>query len=603
MDEAFDYATLGETSSGGRTLIKADCESEPMLVAAQPGSGGPSTGQRGHVVIVDDDVSYSKILSRALRKEGYLVTRAQDGAAAVAALDGSDFDAALLDVNLPDAHGPDLIALLHGKRPRLQVIVMTGQGSIDMAMQSVRAGAFEFVEKNSVLSGMLRTVEHAVQHRRALDETALYQASQAIFDARHFERLPETLVTIARQVMSADAVSLLLPGADGKLYVAHAYGLAPDVQSSTRITIGEGIAGRVAASGTPVIINGRASDYSEFADAASHTRVKSSIVYPLRRGDRLVGLLTFNRLSSDRPYRSADLDTAAVLASQALLALENLRLSKQSAMNERLAAVGQLSTGIVHEINTPVQYIGDGQYFLREAFEGLLELLAMYERLVEQNRSRLADTPLLAEIAAHAEQIDPDDLRVEVPKTFERTSEGLARVTEIIRSVKTFGRTDRAEKELIDIDRLVDDTLTMSRSEYKYVADVEKQIADVPQVMAHPGEIGQVLLNLVVNAAHAIAEKSRTQPDPARGKIVVRATATPTDVIIEIEDDGPGIPDAIQARVFEPFFTTKDSGKGTGLGLAIARGIVVDKHQGEIRLESKPGLGTKFFVRLPIAAP
>ena len=109
----------------------------------------------------------------------------------------------------------------------------------------------------------------------------------------------------------------------------------------------------------------------------------------------MVGVLTFNRLSGDRPYRSADLDTAAVLASQALLALENLRLSRQSAMNERLAAVGQLSAGIAHEINTPLQYIGDGHYFLRQAFDGLLALLGMYERLVEQSRAQLSDTSLV----------------------------------------------------------------------------------------------------------------------------------------------------------------------------------------------------------------
>ena len=222
-------------------MIKANHESKPASEPAVPASDRAVKPARGHVLVIDDDDGYSALLTRALVKGGFSVARAANGAEAFVEVESTDFDVALLDVHLPDAHGPDLIATFHAKRPRLQVIVMTAQGSISVAVRSVRAGAVEFVEKTTEFSGLLRTVEHALQHRRVIDETALYRACQAIFDAGQFERLPETLVTIARQVMSADAVSLLLPGPDGKLYVAHAYGLAPEVQSSTRIAVGGGI--------------------------------------------------------------------------------------------------------------------------------------------------------------------------------------------------------------------------------------------------------------------------------------------------------------------------------------------------------------------------
>jgi signal transduction histidine kinase/DNA-binding response OmpR family regulator len=552
------------------------------------------------VLLVDDDVDFSATVLRALSKSGRLATRAANADEALAALDRADFDIALVDVHLPGIEGPELIPLMRSRRRGLQIIVITGRGSVDLAVRSLRAGAFDFLEKPFGISTLDRAMIRALEHRNALDTTALYRVSQTIFGIQHFDRLPEAIVKIAMQVMAADAVSLLLPGMDGKLLVAHAYGLEVEVQKRTRITIGEGIAGRIAETGVPTVINGSASDRAEFAGSTARTRIKSSIVYPIKTSSRLVGMLTFNRLTNDRPYDANDLENASVLASQVMLALENLRLSQQTAVSEKLAAVGQLAAGIAHEINTPIQFVGDGVRFLGAALDDLSALVRMYEDLVNRNRERLQSDPLLADIDARIADVDVDDLRVEVPKAMARTTEGLGRVAAIVRSVKNFGRPDTSSKEPTDVAKLVEATLTVARGEYKYVADVETSIGELPLIMAHAGELSQVLLNLVVNAAHAIADKSRATGDPTRGKIDITARAEHDSIVLVVSDTGCGIPEDVQMKVFDPFFTTKEIGRGTGLGLSIVRGIVVDKHQGHISLESEIGRGTRFTIRLPV---
>jgi two-component system NtrC family sensor kinase len=554
----------------------------------------------GRVLVVDDDQAFGRALVRALVGRGYESICVSSGAEALDALERLSFDAALVDVRMPDLDGPALVPLLRAKYPRLEIIMMTAFKAAESAVKSLRAGAFDYLEKPVTATALVKVLARATAHRRNEDTTALHRSSQAIFGAQGLARLPEAIVEVSVQLMSADAVSLLLPAMDGTLHVAHAYGLGADVQRSTRIRVGEGIAGRVASAGRPRIINGNASEDPEFAGAAARSRVKSSIVYPMTSEGRLVGMLTFNRLSDANPFRPDDLDRASVLASQVMLALENQRLSRQTAMSEKLAAVGQLAAGIAHEINTPIQFIGDGLHFLGESIEQILTLVAKYEVLLERANRDALDSELVDDIHSFSEQIDVDDLRLELPSALRRTKDGIARVTNIVQSVKVFGRTDEATKTPTDLARLIETTLTIARSEFKYVADAETDLSDIPPVMGLPGELGQVFLNLTVNAAHAIADKMKALENEQRGRITFKAWVDAGNVLISISDTGCGIAESIRSRIFDPFFTTKEPGRGTGLGLSIVRGIIVDKHGGDIAVESEVGMGTTFLIRLPI---
>jgi two-component system, NtrC family, sensor kinase len=249
---------------------------------------------------------------------------------------------------------------------------------------------------------------------------------------------------------------------------------------------------------------------------------------------------------------------------------------------QKLEAVGRLAAGIAHEINTPIQYISDSVHFLGSAFDDLL-----------------------ATRTGPGAMLDPDQetdlafLREEVPRAIERTIEGTQRVAKIVRAMKEFAHPDAAEKAASDLNRALETTLLIARNEYKYVATIELQCGEIPEVACNVGELSQVFLNLIVNAAHALADAGR---DSATGRIIVGTRLVDEWVEITFEDNGCGIPEEIMGKIYDPFFTTKEVGRGSGQGLAIARTIVVDKHAGGINVASTPGVGTCFTLRLPIGA-
>lgn len=399
------------------------------------------------------------------------------------------------------------------------------------------------------------------------------------------------------KLVRADDASLLLPGPDGKLRVSCSCGLPIDIQQNVQLAIGERVAGRVASSGLPALIVGSLAHDPQFGDIPGYNRVSSSIVYPLRSGDRLVGVLNLNRVVSERPFRSSDLERLAILAPQILLALENDRLVTGLIASERLAAIGELAAGVAHEINTPIQYVGDSVYFLQQAFESLLTLSTAYRGYVSATRGNV-DPTLLEPIERAESAARLDYLERQVPRATTRIGEGVDRVAAIVKALRDCARSDRADKAPADINQALLSTLTIVRNQIQGVADVVVDLGCLPLVRCHIGELNQVFVNILVNAGHAI-EDSLAGGD-GRGTIRVGTRSDGEYVEISVCDSGCGIPEAIAQRVFEPFVTTKRGGRGTGLGLSIARGIVVDKHGGTLTFDSTIGKGTTFYVRLPV---
>jgi signal transduction histidine kinase len=273
------------------------------------------------------------------------------------------------------------------------------------------------------------------------------------------------------------------------------------------------------------------------------------------------------------------------------------QLEAELAHAHKLESVGRLAAGVAHEINTPVQFVSDSVQFVRDTVGDMLLAVDKHRACT---RSILAGAPSTDDARA-AEGVDTDvDLPYLVeqfPKALDRALDGLGRVASIVRSMKVFAHPDHGEMTAIDLNEAIESTLTIARNEYKYVADVETELGDLPQVVCYPGEINQVILNIVVNAAHAIADlPGRVE----RGTIRVQTRVDGEHVVISIADSGAGIPEQVRDRIFDPFFTTKQVGRGTGQGLAIARSVIVDKHGGTIHFESELGRGTTFHVRLPV---
>lgn len=273
-------------------------------------------------------------------------------------------------------------------------------------------------------------------------------------------------------------------------------------------------------------------------------------------------------------------------------------LQEQLRLAQKLESVGRLAAGIAHEINTPIQYIGDSVWFLQGAQADLDQLLTTYRTAFQQLRDNDSVRAARSHVQAAEDAVDLTLLNTEIPRAFERTLEGVGRVAAIVRAMKEFAHPDAGEQSPADLNHAIQTTLTVAHNEYKYCAQIETDLGELPPVICHVGELNQVFLNLLVNAAHAIAESGK---DREAGRITIATRVTGESVEISVSDNGCGIPAENLEKIFDLFFTTKPVGRGTGQGLAITRTIVTEKHGGSLDVHSEVGSGTCFVLCLPIA--
>lgn len=280
--------------------------------------------------------------------------------------------------------------------------------------------------------------------------------------------------------------------------------------------------------------------------------------------------------------------------------LTQMRMEESKRIHSmKLVAIGELSAGIAHEINTPVQFIGNNISFLKESFNDIFELLKSYQKLADT----LTDDPkykdILSQLKEQEEEVDVEYLEEETPTAFEQAIHGIERVTDLVQGLKGFAHSGtEASKSESDINEVIKNSLMVCNNTYKYVAELETSLAELPSIKVFPGDIGQVIVNLIVNAAHAIEENKAEEA--GMGKITVETSCNDTCIFITIEDTGGGIPEKIRDRIFDPFFTTKEVGRGSGQGLAISHTIIKEKHGGEMNFTSEIGTGTTFTIKLPL---
>ncbi|RJG01046.1 ATP-binding protein [Noviherbaspirillum sedimenti] len=295
------------------------------------------------------------------------------------------------------------------------------------------------------------------------------------------------------------------------------------------------------------------------------------------------------RLEED--IRKRESTEAELMRRNAELTELNAKLSlakEQLVQSEKLASIGQLAAGVAHEINNPIGYIFSNFGTLEGYIANLLEMLKAYE----DAEASISSPDMLKRVSAVRERIELDYLKLDIPVLMSESKEGIVCVRKIVQDLKDFSRVDaHQEWQWADLHRGIDSTLNIVGNEVKYKADIVKKYGDIPEVECLPSQINQVIMNIVVNAAHAIG--------PERGKIIISTGTEGQNVWIAITDNGTGIPKDVQSRIFDPFFTTKPIGAGTGLGLSLTYGIV-QKHRGHIDVESALGVGTTFRITLPI---
>lgn len=277
------------------------------------------------------------------------------------------------------------------------------------------------------------------------------------------------------------------------------------------------------------------------------------------------------------------------------------RLSARLAQAQKLESIGELAAGIAHEINTPIQYVGDNTRFVKEAYEDLESILATCQEIVTHVEAGENPSKSVVHLRESIQAADLSYLNQEIPSAIEQTLDGIDRVTNIVRAMKEFAHPGATEMTPTDLSKAIENTIVVARNEWKYVAEVETEYDErLSAVPTLPGEFNQVLLNIIVNASHAIAESAGGSPSP-KGVIRIETRQADRFAEIRISDTGQGIDPENVDRIFKPFFTTKEAGKGTGQGLAIAHDVIVEKHSGEINVESEVGKGTTFTLRIPLS--
>ena len=275
-------------------------------------------------------------------------------------------------------------------------------------------------------------------------------------------------------------------------------------------------------------------------------------------------------------------------------------MESQVLESQKLESIGQLAAGIAHEINTPMQYISDNIYFIENSFDDIDSLLERFEKLFKAVKMGKIKTGLLLDLESSIEKLEMTYLREEIPVAIKQTLEGVARVSKIVKAMKEFSHPGTEEMTLIDINRAIESTITVARNEWKYSCQMETDFdISLPCVPCLAAEFNQAILNIIINAVHAIDDVVGRNSG-VKGRIKVTTCNYEEWAEVRISDTGPGIPRDIQSKIFNPFFTTKEVGRGTGQGLHIAHSIILNKHGGTIRFESKMGKGTTFIIRLPI---
>ena len=305
---------------------------------------------------------------------------------------------------------------------------------------------------------------------------------------------------------------------------------------------------------------------------------------PLREGNVIVGHVGTVTDITDRKRAEVD----------------RKKMELQIQQGQKLESIGRLAAGVAHEINTPTQYIGDNTRFVSDSFTELLPVLSAPRRLLDALRDNCVTPELLQAIEDLLKKADVDYLVAEIPKAVEQSLQGVERVAKIVQAMKEFSHPGAEDKSQVDLNQAIESTLTVARAEWKHVAEMVREFdADLPPVTCLPGEFNQVILNLIVNAAHAIADTLKPG-GPAKGTITVSTKQQGDWAEVRVRDSGTGIPEPAREKIFDPFFTTKGVGRGTGQGLAIARSVIVDKHGGTISFETELGKGTVFIIRIPV---
>ena len=522
------------------------------------------------VLIVDDEKPIRDLIVSFLTRDSYLCFTAEDSAGAKEILAEGKVDLLISDINMPGESGIELIRWVKKEYSDVGIVVATALGNPIEAETVLKEGVYGYIVKPFNKNMVLITVDNALRIRKMeLEEKQQKKELESQLQTL-FDNLPVGIGLIDEKMSFLKF----------NRKIAEWF---PQVSDTTNL---DSLLRESVDKGAEQLPQSFRPDFLEHRPCISTFRLQSAY------GDREFNIVLYPLVEEQRT------GGRAVIMVEDLT--EKLQMERELLQAQKLETIGQLAAGIAHEINTPIQFVGDNIQFLGDAFADLKELFNHLSNEIGILPDNKVNSSLKQRFTEAREAADLDFLFEEIPKTITQSLEGTGRVASIVRAMREFSHPGESEKVPTDINRVVESTIIVSRNEWKYVAEITTDLAaGLPVVPCLPGELNQVLVNLIVNSAHAIEQRVEAG-EYEKGTIRLSTEYTHDSVVVRVADNGGGIPEKIRERVFEPFFTTKLIGKGTGQGLAIARSIIVDKHSGTIDFQVEKGIGTTFLISLPI---
>ncbi|MBU1870041.1 MAG: response regulator [Candidatus Omnitrophica bacterium] len=544
------------------------------------------------VLVVDDEKDVVDALERGLSRRGYEVEVAFTGTEAVLKVRKSKFDVILLDVVLPDLNGVEVLEQVKKIDPEIEAIMITGHASIETAINSMKKGAYDYVEKPVFIDKIVAVIEKAGEKHRLAETVALYEIGKAIFSTVKMDDLLKIIIDLGMRVLRADDASLMLFDESGKLYIAIASGLNEEIRKETKLDLGERISGWVAKNKEGVIlINGLKND-PRFSDFAIRADIKSAMVIPLLKNDRVLGVLSVNRLNIEENFTNADMYKLNIYASLVSFALDNAALYKNVLKTQ--VELLRANQGLEEKEKKALDMLND----LRQAHEKL-----KVSQLLLSHSAKLADLGKLVSAMAH--EVNNPLMIISGTAQLALMDENAAReqrqsldvivkecwkAKDIIQRLLKFSHPSAGELKEKDVNSCIESIISIIEHQFNLAGvQIKRNYGqNLPLVCLDEGQMQEVFMNLLNNAKDAMAQG---------GEITVSTYSNDEHLLIEFKDCGCGMSQEVIKSIFDPFFTTKEM--GTGLGLSVCYGIV-KAHQGDLKFESEIGKWTKAILVLPL---
>lgn len=528
-------------------------------------------------LLIEDSEQDALLLIEMLRRGGYSPSfqRVQTEDNLRAALREKSWDVIFCDYVMPQFSAPAAYQVFRETKTNIPFIIVSGEIGEDLAVESLKFGADDYVLKRN-LRRLIPVLERSlkdVNNRRQRDEA--WQMNELIM-----ANSLELICTIDEQFRFVG-----VSGASKRILGYEPHEL--EGQKFTQFVHQEDL--HRTEEEARLVMQGRASLHFENRNIRKDGSV-AHLVWSASWSSAARLLFCVARDITDRK-----------LAEE-----QRQQMELQLRQAQKLEAIGQLAAGIAHEINTPTQFTEHNLQFLQESFAKLVRFVVSSEALLPALKNGGVSRPQVDELQKIAEEIDVRFLMDEIPAAISEAMHGTERIRKIVRAMKEFshpGGIDKNRPEPTNLNQAIETTITVARSEWKHVAEMITELDSMlPPVPVFPGEFNQVMLNLIVNAAHAVSEAAAADPQ-RKGIIRVSTRRDSGWAEVRVCDNGAGIPEKIRHRIFEPFFTTKGVGQGTGQGLTLAHSVIVKKHAGDLRFETETGRGTCFIVRLPLSEP